>query len=346
MSKIFIIGNTHAFIYPSDYKKWMDNLKDYFYNFYIPFLKKNYKEGDICIHLGNLFDNKTHIQTDVIIDVEKIITNISEILPIHILIGKNDIFTKSNTDYNLPKIYRHIDNVHIHEKCTTINLNDKKIQLIPYISKKKDFNDNIKNDIDYLFTHIEDSKLDLNLLINYKGVYVGNNPKSYKSENITSVGSIYQMNKDEINNSNGIYILNLNDNSDVFIPNTHSPIFKEIEIVHEDDILVLDDLKNSLDYIDILVSNKLLVDNRKIRRKLEILLDKGKFNNINYIDDIEKVEDDINNDDVFGYDINMDYVEYIEKYIDNNEWDTEEFKESLKTEFKNVVNILESKTNK
>jgi hypothetical protein len=48
----------------------------------------------------------------------------------------------------------------------------------------------------------------------------------------------------------------------------------------------LDELSNSKDYIDISISNSLLISNRKLRRKLEVILEKSGFSSVDYIDDI------------------------------------------------------------
>jgi hypothetical protein len=45
-------------------------------------------------------------------------------------------------------------------------------------------------------------------------------------------------------------------------------------------------LSNSKDYIDISISNSLLISNRKLRRKLEVILEKSGFSSVDYIDDI------------------------------------------------------------
>jgi hypothetical protein len=36
-------------------------MEETFYNFVIPYLKENVKEGDILIHLWDLFDNRTSL---------------------------------------------------------------------------------------------------------------------------------------------------------------------------------------------------------------------------------------------------------------------------------------------
>lgn len=72
-----------------------------------------------------------------------------------------------------------------------------------------------------------------------------------------------------------------------FIPNTYSPVFRKHKVISEKDVEELDLLKNSNDYIDISISNNLLISNRKLRRKLEMILENGSFASVDYIDDID-----------------------------------------------------------
>jgi hypothetical protein len=65
----------------------------------------------------------------------------------------------------------------------------------------------------------------------------------------------------------------------------------------------LDELSNSKDYIDISISNSLLISNRKLRRKLEVILEKSGFSSVDYIDDIVLgTEEQKEKDDVVEFD--------------------------------------------
>jgi hypothetical protein len=79
----------------------------------------------------------------------------------------------------------------------------------------------------------------------------------------------------------------------------------------------------SKDYIDISISNSLLISNRKLRRKLEVILEKSGFSSVDYIDDIvlgteeQKEKDDVVEFDESSMDISiqLDYGDYIKEYI-------------------------------
>lgn len=80
-----MITDTHFGIYLNNLDKWLNMMESTIYNFLMPYLKDNFEEGDILIHLGDLFDNRTSIPINVLNKVEKILKDISDIIPTHIL---------------------------------------------------------------------------------------------------------------------------------------------------------------------------------------------------------------------------------------------------------------------
>ena len=71
--KVFMITDTHFGVYLNNLDKWLNMMESTFYEFVIPYLKENAKEGDILIHLGDLFDNRTSLPIIVLNKVEKIL---------------------------------------------------------------------------------------------------------------------------------------------------------------------------------------------------------------------------------------------------------------------------------
>jgi hypothetical protein len=117
--------------------------------------------------------------------------------------------------------------------------------------------------------------------------------------------------------------------------------------VNEDDVEELEKLKDSKDYIDIAISNSLLINNRKLRRKLEILLEKSNFASVEYIDDITKElvdGEELNesqgvDEDNLDISINLDYEDYIKEYILKQQYDNSKFKNGILTEFDEIIRI-------
>lgn len=358
--KIFITTDWHFGVYLNDLDKWVNMMEDYFYNDFIPFIKNNYKEGDILIHCGDLYDNRTSIPIIVSYKAEKILLEISKILPIHIIVGNHDLWNKGSNDVNSVRLFNYVDNINVYTDISSIDLNGKKIILMPWVEKRLDMITKIKeNPGDFLFCHSDlngcrmhlnsiahrnPDKIDVDEFSGYTHVFSGHIHIRQTNKNFTFIGSPYQMDRNDIDNQKGITILDISEEIPIvsFFPNTYSPVFRKFAVIKESDVEKLDELKDSKDYIDLSISNTLLISNRKLRRKLEALLEKGSFASVEYIDDIVKSEEEIKeskDSDVSGVSISLDYEDYIREYIINQKYEAEKFKSGLLNEFDDVVRI-------
>lgn len=150
------------------------------------------------------------------------------------------------------------------------------------------------------------------------------------------------MDRNDMNDQKGITVLDLDNGNIHFEPNMFSPVFKKVSVKNEEDIENLDELKDSKDYIDLLISNSLLIGNRKLRRKLEGLLETGNFSSVEYLDDIvkeESVDDHVSISEGVDISIQLDYDEVIRKYIQDQKWDSESIKLGILGEFEEVIKI-------
>jgi len=157
------------------------------------------------------------------------------------------------------------------------------------------------------------------------------------------------MDRNDMGDQKGITILDLNTNKIDFVPNTYSPVFRKFRVTNEDDIDKLDELRGTKDYIDLAISNNLLINNRKLRRKLEVMLEKGNFASVEYIDDITKElvdGEEVNESNEVEFDENgmeisvqLEYEDYIKEYILKQSYDNEKFKSGIVNEFDEVIRI-------
>lgn len=372
MNRVFIIGDTHLSLgFPNNADKWFKVHQEYFKDFLLPLLKKEVKEGDIIVHLGDLFDNRDVIPINILNYGLDIVVEISKIAPLHIIIGNHDCWSKSSDEINTIRPFKFIPNVYVYDKTTKIEHNGYSLVMMPYIEKKKEQIAQILKykGSDYLFCHSDLNgarmhltsvahrnidKIDVDEFKAFKGVYSGHIHIVDRHKNFTFVGSNFQMDRNDYNDQKGIFILDLETGTDEFIPNKISPIFKKVRIKEDKDIDILEELKNTKDYIDIEISNNLLVNNRKLRRKLEMLLENSKFSSISYIDDItnnleeinetktsddNKTEDD-NLENIIS--IKLDYEEYIKEYISIQKYDNDKFKDGIVNEYKQIVEIYKT----
>jgi calcineurin-like phosphoesterase family protein len=365
MSKIFLIGDTHIGLgYPNNADKWFKVHREYFSDFLMPLLKSRVEPGDIIVHLGDLFDNRNVIPINLMNYTLDIVEEISKIAPFHIIIGNHDLYSKSTGEINSVRPFKHIDNIFIYDKPTKIEFEGIGILMVPYIDNRKEQISIINNNKDckYLFCHSDlngaklhmtsaghrnADKIDIEDFKDFRKVYSGHYHIVQRDQNFTFVGSIFQMDRNDYKDQKGIFIIDVENEEEEFVENKVSPVFRKYNVISETDVDGLDALRNSKDYIDLSISNNLLISNRKLRRKLEVLLENSGFSSVDYIDDIvTKVDESVDStpDEEFDEEkldisIQLDYADYIKEYINKQKYDNDTFREGVVTEYDEVIRI-------
>ena len=363
--KVYMITDTHFGIYLNNLDKWMNMMESTFYNYVIPYLKENAKPGDILIHLGDLFDNRTSLPIIIINKVEKILKEISDIIPLHIMVGNHDLWNKGSNEVNSVRMFSYMNkNITVYENTTTIEINNQKLVLMPWVEKRLDMIKELgSNPGDYLFCHSDlngckmhlnsvahrnADKIDVENFSGYKDVFSGHIHLVQQNKNFRFIGSLYQMDRNDTGDQKGITILDLNTGEVGFHKNDYSPVFRKFRVITEEDIDGLDAIKDTKDYIDLAISNNLLINNRKLRRKLEMMLEKGNFASVEYIDDIvqknEDGEDIISeaveiDEESMDISIKLEYETYIREYIDRQKYENSDFKDGILSEYDEVIRL-------
>jgi DNA repair exonuclease SbcCD nuclease subunit len=370
MSKILIIGDTHLGLgYPNSVDKWFKVHKEYFEDFLIPLVQKEMTSNDIIVHCGDLFDNRSVVPINILNYAQDLLEKLSQICPIHILIGNHDLYTKSSNDVNTVKLYKYIPNITVYEEPTKIEFYGKSILMLPWVEKKQEQIDILKKftGCDYLFCHSDlngakmhltsvahknNDKIDVEEFSGYKNVYSGHIHILQVSKNFTFVGNNFEMDRNDINNQKGIFILDTFLGEERFIPNNISPKYKKIYIRTQEDIESLESVSTK-DYIDLFISNSLLINNRKLRRKLEMMLESGNFASVDYIDDLVLENDNTENksvlDDITEEELNngivpsiqLEYTDLIRQYINNQKYESEKIKSGVLQEFNEIAKIYD-----
>ena len=275
-NKLFLIADIHLGV-RNNSLEWIDNIKNYFYNFLSPTLKNNISTNDnpCLIVLGDVFDNRQTMDINVMNIAFDLFIDISKILNIIILTGNHDIYKKINNDINSLRFLKTINNITVIEKPTILRLNNdlmKKplnIGIIPWLGYHKIESSYIsENDIDYAMMHTDITGLTFdNGRVIYSGVttnlfkgkkiFSGHIHKRQESKRIIYVGSPYQLRRSDIGNDKGIYEFDVINETLKFHKNDYSPKFLRIKL---EDILDynLDKVQNIFNnnYIYIIISNK------------------------------------------------------------------------------------------
>ena len=331
-NNIFLLSDLH-FGVRSNSLEWIHNHLNYFNEFYIPYLKKNIKHGDILFILGDWFDNRQLLDIYVMNTAINIIIELSNILPVHILTGNHDIYKKYDTDVNSIIAFKFIPNVFIYEKPLVITNGFSKIFVLPWIGNKEIEENYVKNNPhDYVFAHadIAGFKYDNNRHIHkganftaIKGIqklFSGHIHKRQEFKQFIYIGSPYHTKRSDISNQKGVYVFNPDKNKHTFTPNTFSPVFQRIPL---DTILELTLAEASKvfnnNYSDIIVPDK-WIHLFNLTKFIDLLED-CHYKKIETIGERSRIDDELT-ELAIGLDI-KDILTLLEMSIDDLAYQTE-----------------------
>jgi DNA repair exonuclease SbcCD nuclease subunit len=229
---------------------------------------------------GDIFHNRSEISVNTI----AVATEFFDILKdfkIFISTGNHDCYYKDRSDVNSIKVLKGWKNIIIvDEQPLIINSKNKKISLIPWGTSIENIPES-----DICFGHFEintfymntfkvcDHGIDSTNILNkaplvISGHFHSKDEREYSKGKIVYVGSPYQQNFGDVNQTRGIYILNLDTEEFKFIENTISP--KHIKVY-------LSKLKNGEQNTDFLKENisnnmiSLIVDEEISNDKLSLI---------------------------------------------------------------------------
>lgn len=270
-NNIYLLSDTHMGV-RSNSLEWLLNIRNFFFDFYIPYVKSNIKKDDVLFFCGDFFDSRQLLDINVMNAGIDIVIALAEILPVHFLIGNHDIYKKYDTDVNSIAAFRHIPNVSIYEKPVVITNGNNTVFVMPWVGNKEEEERYIlANPADYIFAHTDiagfqydnnriiSKGIDVSGIPTLKRLFSGHIHKRQEMGKLTYIGCPYQTKRSDIGNVKGVYIFDPKNNSVVFKKNTTSPIFQRVLL---EDILELTLAKTSEilvnNYTDIIVPDKYL----------------------------------------------------------------------------------------
>ena len=84
--RVWFITDTHFGVRNSS-NEWIEIIRDYFFQWFIPLVKENYRPGDVLIHLGDWYDSRQSVNLKVLnlgVDVaeEKLAHSVDKLIPV------------------------------------------------------------------------------------------------------------------------------------------------------------------------------------------------------------------------------------------------------------------------
>lgn len=157
---IAIIGDTHAGA-RSSANHILNHMEKYFYQEFFPTLEKY--DIDRLIHLGDLFDRRKYINYTTLHRWKTFF--FSELqsrgIQMDIIPGNHDVAYKNTNELNsLDLLLEPYNNVVIHHQPTIINIDNRKIGLVPWVNKEN-YNECVSfirdnaNNVDWLGGHFD-----------------------------------------------------------------------------------------------------------------------------------------------------------------------------------------------
>ena len=314
--------------------EWIENITSYFDYFFIPLIKKyKSKETVALVIAGDFFDNRQHIDINVMNIGSQIMYKLSKEVEVFILVGNHDIYKKKDTDITSLKLFDMFDNVNVVYNVSQILLKGgKKMTLVPWVGDHKEETNLLakhKND-DFIIMHTDITGLSFdngreiidgaNISVVETGkIYSGHIHKRQENDKVVYLGSPYQLRRSDIGNNKGVYSIKFVEKGKEysarqdFVANEYSPKFLRIRI---SDILNLPigNIKQIVEnnYVDIVIKKKHMneINIAKLMeamdlcntKKIEIIRDK--FDNELTQQETIEVSNDLTITDIFNEKLN------------------------------------------
>lgn len=239
MTKIALISDLHFGVKKSN-DTFLKSQLNFVEKEFIPYLKKN--KIEYVYILGDVFDNRTHINVKTKNAVYDLFTNQLKKFKIKILLGNHDIYYNSTTRVHSLKWLKRFSNVTIVEDITVDKVYNKEILLVPWQCNENNFvkyvaDNNINAKM--LFGHfnicgfnlnkykVSDTGLDSNIFYkNFRLIFTGhyhtrNKQKRGKSE-IVYIGAPYHLTRNDIDEEKGFVVLDVDSMKYEYIDNKTS----------------------------------------------------------------------------------------------------------------------------
>jgi len=241
VKRVWFITDTHLGV-RNNSNEWIDLIRDYFFNWFFPLVRENYRDGDILIHLGDYFDSRQSLNLKVLNLGVDIAEEMSSIFKdgVYIIAGNHDLWEKSTNDINSLKSIKWIPGFNILENPKSIKFGNRTFFLMPWrkdhISEEETLDSVSSHDVLCCHTDIRGLKFNKYVKIEegsgiskfskFGRVYSGHIHYAQKTGNINMLGSPYELTRSDMDNPKSITLLDLKTMGETVYSNTHSPKFK------------------------------------------------------------------------------------------------------------------------
>lgn len=241
---VWLIGDIHFGVHVNSLQ-WLDISRRFIYSFLIPTLKKHMGPDDVIVQLGDVFENRQHLNINIMNQAVKMMKDLSDVLPIYIIAGNHDAYYLDNNSVTSIEM---LESANIYTYTTPFELEfiDKKWLMLPWERDTDKIAETLEKhkDCDIVVGHFDTAGftydnsrpiyggLNSELLENFERIYLGHIHWRQEKKNILYTGTPYQMTRGDIGNDKGVYRVCQVDGKleEEFIPNHLSPTFAREDI--------------------------------------------------------------------------------------------------------------------
>lgn len=349
--RVFFLTDSHLGVKSSS-NEWIEIISDYFFKWFIPLVKENYRPGDILIHLGDVYDSRQSINIRVLNLGVNIFESLSEIFTdgIYVIAGNHDVFGKNTNDINSLKSIKWISSVNVVEEPVSITLGDKSFFLMPWRKDQEAESQCLEEAAahDYLCCHCDIRGLKFNRyssvehgatidkFTKFGKVYSGHIHYAQSELNVKMLGSPYELTRSDMGNPKGITLLDLETTKEEYFVNNFSPQHKKIEFSYLLDLTPqkAEEIFNN-NFVDILIDPKIA-----LKAPLNIITDiLTKARRISFHPYDSSQNNTISESIYTSDNKQFNVMDFIQEYVNGMEQD-EETKQKLVNSIKKLYTII------
>lgn len=292
VKRIWILGDMHLGVRSSSLE-WLEMMKDFYDNQFIPTLLENYQDGDILVQVGDAFDNRQSVNIKVLHYSINLFERLGEILPVHVICGNHDIWAKKSNEITSIDTLKWIPNVAIYKEPQEFEWGGKKVLLMPWRRDTEHERETLAEypESNIVFCHSEVRGIKLNKKVDnfhgveastydrFEAVYSGHIHYRQRRGKLRMVGTPYELTRSDMDNTKGFDLVNLEDMQETFFENTISPKFVKFYLTQLYNV-PLGEFKEKIknNYVDLYVPSNIAMSSalsrlinkvQKISRKIE-----------------------------------------------------------------------------
>ena len=339
--KICILGDTH-FGARGDSLDFHKYFKRFYNEVFFHYLKVN--DIKSIFQMGDLFDRRKFINFNTLHLCREYFFDRCQILGIkvHTLLGNHDIAFKNTLEINSTGLLlNEYENIEYYDSFETVEFDGVKIDVVPWIcddNKQEIFNQMKQSTAQICFGHFEiagfemekgmicDHGLDKKILSKYDIVLSGHFHHKSTNDNITYVGTPYEMTWSDHNDQKGFHIFDTNTREMTFVKNPFTMFNK---LIYDDGQTDFEHWKN-YDFESLKDSYvKVIVMNKQNPYLFDTVIDSLYKVGVADLSIVEDFSDTLIDDDSDIVNQAEDTITILSKHIDNLTLDVEP--EKLKT---------------